>query len=155
MANAAPLDQDPHVQQYDAEVARLATRIDQLRNELAQAEKDLRHVQTLDMAARRAAITGEPIAPGVQQQSTAEAAPAEAVHPTAQPAQAVEPLGPTSQKVLAYLQQHRGTPFAAGDVCEVVDCSTTQAGTALEALVRAGVVERRESVMGVITYVAR
>ena len=64
-------------------------------------------------------------------------------------------LGPTAQKVLAYLSQHRGTPFAAGDVCEVVDCSTTEAQTALETLANAGMIERQQSVSGSVTYVAR
>ena len=41
-------------------------------------------------------------------------------------------LSPTAQKVLAILQQNRGTPYAANDVCEVADCSTGQANIALE-----------------------
>ena len=64
-------------------------------------------------------------------------------------------LGPTAQKVLAYLSQQRGTPFAAGDVCEVVDCSTTEAQTALETLANAGLVDRQRSVGGTVTYVVR
>ena len=64
-------------------------------------------------------------------------------------------LSPTAQKVLAILQQNRGTPYAANDVCEVADCSTGQANIALEALVSAGLVERQRSASGTITYVAR
>lgn len=64
-------------------------------------------------------------------------------------------LGPTAQKVLAYLRDQRHTPFAAGDVCEAVDCSTTEAQTALETLADAGLVERRESVGGTVLYAAR
>jgi predicted transcriptional regulator len=64
-------------------------------------------------------------------------------------------LGPTAQKVLAYLSQQPGTPFAAGDVCEVVDCSTTEAQTALETLANAGLVDRQRSVGGTVTYVVR
>jgi len=40
-------------------VARLVARVEQLRGELAQAEEELRHYRAQDMAARRAAITGE------------------------------------------------------------------------------------------------
>ena len=133
---------DPQVQELDAEVARLAARVAQLRAELGQAEAELRDYQQRDMAARRAAITGEATAPDTEERSTTMA--------NAQPQ-----LGPSAQKVLAYLEQHRGTPFAAGDVCEVVDCSTTEAGTALESLVRAGLVDREERVTGTVTYVAR
>jgi predicted transcriptional regulator len=64
-------------------------------------------------------------------------------------------LGPSAQKVLAYLQQHRGTPFAAGDMCEVVDCSTSEAQTALERLASAGMIERQQTAGGPVTYVAR
>ncbi len=64
-------------------------------------------------------------------------------------------LSPTAQKVLAILQQPRGTPYAANDVCEVADCSTGQANIALEALASAGLVERQRSASGAITYVAR
>ena len=63
-------------------------------------------------------------------------------------------LSPTAQKVLAILQQNRGTPYVASDVCEVVDCSTGQANIALEALANAGLVERQRSASGAITYVA-
>ena len=64
-------------------------------------------------------------------------------------------LSPTAQKVLAILQQNRGTPYAANDVCEVADCSTGQANIALEALANAGLVERQQSTLGTTTYVAR
>ncbi len=62
-------------------------------------------------------------------------------------------LGPTAQKVLAYLSQNQGTPFAAGDVCEAVDCSTGEAQTALEGLANAGLVERQHSAGGSVLYV--
>ena len=64
-------------------------------------------------------------------------------------------LGPTAQKVLTLLQQNRGTPYAADDVCEVADCSTGQAQTALESLANAGKVERQQGPSGRVTYVAR
>ncbi len=64
-------------------------------------------------------------------------------------------LGPTAQKVLQYLRQNPRTPFAAGDICEVVDCSISEAQTALEALAHAGMVERQESAGGTVTYLAR
>ncbi len=64
-------------------------------------------------------------------------------------------LGPTAQKVLDYLQKNRGTPFVADDVCEMVDCSTTQAQTALESLANAGLIERQQSASGLVTYMAR
>jgi predicted ArsR family transcriptional regulator len=64
-------------------------------------------------------------------------------------------LSPTAQKVLALLQQHRGTPYAADDVCELADCSTGQAQLTLEALANAGQVERQEQAGGRTTYVAR
>ena len=54
-----PLEQDHQVQQLDEEVARLVARVEQIKVELAQAEEELRHYRAKDMAARRAAITGE------------------------------------------------------------------------------------------------
>ncbi len=54
-----PLEYDRQVQQLDAEVARLVARVEQLKVELAQAEEELRRYRAKDMAARRAAITGE------------------------------------------------------------------------------------------------
>jgi DNA-binding MarR family transcriptional regulator len=65
------------------------------------------------------------------------------------------PLGPTAQKVLDYLKQDRGTAFAAGDICEVADCSTGQAQIALETLADAGLIERQTSALGATTYVVR
>ncbi len=64
-------------------------------------------------------------------------------------------LGPTAQKVLALLQQNRGTPYAPDDICELADCSTGQARMALEALADAGQIERQQSTSGLVTYVAR
>jgi len=64
-------------------------------------------------------------------------------------------LGPTAQKVLELLRQNRGTPHAADDVCEVADCSTSQAQVALESLANAGLIERREAASGAVSYVAR
>ena len=133
---------DPQVQELDAEVARLVARVEQIRADLAQAEAELRDYQARDMAARRAALTGAAPAPDTQERSTSMA-------------HAEQPLGPTAQKVLAYLQQQHGTPFAAGDVCEVVDCSTTEAQTALERLAAAGMIDRQQSAGGTVTYVAR
>jgi predicted transcriptional regulator len=64
-------------------------------------------------------------------------------------------LGPTAQKVLALLQENRGIAYTADDLCEMVDCGTTQAQTALEILANAGMVERQQSAAGRPTYVAR
>ena len=64
-------------------------------------------------------------------------------------------LGPTAQQVLELLRQNRGTEYGADDVCEVADCSTSQAQVALQSLVDAGLVERREHAGGSPTYVAR
>ncbi len=64
-------------------------------------------------------------------------------------------LSPTAQKVLELLQKNRGMPYASNDVCEVADCSTGQAGIALEVLVKAGLIDRQESALGAVTYVAR
>jgi predicted transcriptional regulator len=64
-------------------------------------------------------------------------------------------LGPTAQKVLELLQQNRGTAYSLDDVCEMVDCSSTQAQTALETLAHNGLIERQESVSGSVTYLAR
>ena len=64
-------------------------------------------------------------------------------------------LGPTAQKVLTLLQENRGTPYAADDVCELADCSTGQAQSVLEALANAGHVERQQGVGGRVSYVAR
>jgi phage shock protein A len=63
MERTGGLTHDPQVQELDAEVARLAARVEQLRAELGQAEAELHDYQQRDMAARRAAITGEPPAP--------------------------------------------------------------------------------------------
>ena len=64
-------------------------------------------------------------------------------------------LSPTAQKVLDLLQQNQGVPYAASDVCEVVDCSTGQAQVALDGLAEAGLIERQQSALGTVTYVAR
>jgi Fe2+ or Zn2+ uptake regulation protein len=64
-------------------------------------------------------------------------------------------LSPTAQKVLDVLQQNKGVPYGANDVCEVADCSTGQAQVALDGLADAGLIERQESALGTVTYVAR
>ena len=64
-------------------------------------------------------------------------------------------LSPTAQKVLTLLQQNQGVPYSASDVCEVADCSTGQAQMALDALAEAGLIERQQSALGSVTYVAR
>ena len=64
-------------------------------------------------------------------------------------------LSPTAQKVLDLLQQNRGVPYGASDVCEVADCSTGQAQMALEMLADGGLIERQQSAVGTVTYVAR
>ena len=53
------------------------------------------------------------------------------------------------------LQQNAGTAYTATDVCEAIDCATSQAQTALDTLARAGLIAREESVVGRATYVAR
>lgn len=60
MDSASPVEQDAQVQQSDAELDRLVARVEGLRAELGQAEEELRQLQTKNMQARRAAITGEP-----------------------------------------------------------------------------------------------
>ena len=64
-------------------------------------------------------------------------------------------LSPTAQKVLDVLQQNKGVPYGANDVCEVADCSTGQAQVALDGLADAGLIKRQESALGTVTYVAR
>ncbi len=64
-------------------------------------------------------------------------------------------LGPSAQKVLAHLQANRGMAFAASDVCEAVDCSTSEAQTALETLAQAGLVEREQRGARIALYTAR
>ena len=58
-----PREHDPSLQEREAELARLVARVEQIRDELARAEAELRAFQLQDMEARRAAITGEPLAP--------------------------------------------------------------------------------------------
>lgn len=64
MDSTGYVEPDHHVQGPDAELARLVARVEQIRGELALAEAELRAYQLQDMEARRAAITGEPPAPG-------------------------------------------------------------------------------------------
>ncbi len=64
-------------------------------------------------------------------------------------------LSPTAQKVLDLLRQNKGVPYGASDVCEVADCSTGQAQMALDALAETGLIERQQSALGTVTYVAR
>jgi DNA-binding IclR family transcriptional regulator len=64
------------------------------------------------------------------------------------------PLSPTAQKVLELLQKNAGTSYTATDVCEAIDCVTSQAQTALDTLARAGLITRDLSVGGGATYVA-
>ncbi len=64
-------------------------------------------------------------------------------------------LSLTAQKVLDLLRQNRGMAYAAADVCEVVDCSTGQAQVALNVLADAGLIERQQSTVGTVTYIAR
>lgn len=59
MDHSDSLEDDPRIQQFDAEVARLVARVERLRVELGQAEEELRSYQVKDMEARRAVITGE------------------------------------------------------------------------------------------------
>lgn len=64
-------------------------------------------------------------------------------------------LSPTAQKVFDLLRQNAGTPYAASDVCEALDCSPSQAQAALEMLAHAGMIDRQESPAGTDTFVAR
>jgi predicted transcriptional regulator len=68
---------------------------------------------------------------------------------------ATAPLSPTAQKVLELLQKNTGTPYTATDVCEAIDCVTSQAQTALDTLAHTGLITREESAVGRATYVAR
>ncbi len=61
----------------------------------------------------------------------------------------------TAQQVLDLLRQNRGVPYAAHDVCEVVDCSSGEAQWALDVLADAGLIERQQSSGGTVTYIAR
>ena len=63
-------------------------------------------------------------------------------------------LSPTAQKVLEILRSNRGTQYTASDICEMTDCSTSQAQIALDALVSAGLAAPQESKSGAATYVA-
>jgi DNA-binding MarR family transcriptional regulator len=64
-------------------------------------------------------------------------------------------LSPTDRKVLDFLWQNHGLPYAVSDVCEVADCSTGQAQVALDVLASAGLIERQQGTVGAETYVAR
>ena len=64
-------------------------------------------------------------------------------------------LGPTARKVLEILRQNKGTPYAADDLCELVDCSSGQAEVALASLTHAGMIEQQQSVSGKAMYVAK
>ncbi len=64
-------------------------------------------------------------------------------------------LSPTAQKVLELLQQNKGVPYGASDVCEVADCSTGLAQVALDVLADAGLIERQQNAFGTMTYIAR
>lgn len=64
-------------------------------------------------------------------------------------------LGPTATKVLEVMRQNRGVPYAADDLCEMVDCSTGQAQVALASLAQAGLVDQQQSASGKTMYVAR
>ena len=65
------------------------------------------------------------------------------------------PVGPTAQKILELMQQNRGTAYTADDICERVDCSVSQAQTALETLAHRGLIDCREHDTGLDTYQAR
>ncbi len=64
-------------------------------------------------------------------------------------------LSPTTKKVLELLQKNRGMAYGPNDICELADCSTGQAGIALETLAKAGLVERQENALGAATYIVR
>ena len=64
-------------------------------------------------------------------------------------------LCPTAQKVLQALLQNPGTHYSVEDVCELIDCTATHTGCALETLANAGLIERWESAKGTVSYVAR
>ncbi len=63
-------------------------------------------------------------------------------------------LGPTAQTILAFFLDHRRITYTADDICEVLDCPSTQVQTALETLNNEGFVEREESCRGPDTYFA-
>ena len=55
---------------------------------------------------------------------------------------------PTKQQVLQIIQSNPGTPYSASDICELTDCSASQAQIALDALGSAGLAAPQESKRG-------
>ncbi len=64
-------------------------------------------------------------------------------------------LCPTAEKVLAVLKENPGVHHTVEDVRELIDCTSTHTGCALEWLATAGLIERWESARRTVTYVAR
>lgn len=64
-------------------------------------------------------------------------------------------LCPTAEKVLSALLEHAGVHHTVEDVRELIDCTSTHTGCALEWLATAGLIERWESASSPVTYVAR
>ena len=60
----------------------------------------------------------------------------------------------TIQQVLEYLQDNAGTAFRPEELCAMLDCDPVEARTALDALVAAGQIERRQPRHGPVTYLA-
>ena len=59
----------------------------------------------------------------------------------------------TIQRVLEYVQYNAGTAFRLEDLGAMLDCDPAEARTALDALVAAGQIERRQAGNGAATYV--
>jgi hypothetical protein len=60
----------------------------------------------------------------------------------------------TIQRILEYLQYNAGTAFQPEDLGAMLDCDPAEARTALDVLVAAGQIERREEGHGPVRYVA-
>jgi DNA-binding MarR family transcriptional regulator len=60
----------------------------------------------------------------------------------------------TIQRVLEYLHYNAGTTFRPEDLCAMLDCDPVEARTALEALVAASQIERRQAENGAVSYIA-
>jgi hypothetical protein len=57
--------------------------------------------------------------------------------------------------VLEYLIRKRGTALSVEAICEAISCSVPQAQAALELLTDVYLIDRLQSVAGVVTYLIR
>ena len=59
----------------------------------------------------------------------------------------------TIQRILEYLEYNAGTAFRPEDLGAMLDCDPDEARTALEVLVAAGQIARRQAGNSAVTYV--